>query len=144
MANNRFRLRFTFWLDMLKSDEHELADQIEVLKQERSFVSTVRDGIRLVTSLREGKLDVLFELFPWVQAEFLKYLESIQPQKAEPELQLQQQLERLERLMLERGYVPEQGARQLPPRPELPRPLEPLPPAEYDENACETLLGKFL
>ena len=103
MANNRFRLRFIFWLDMLKPDEHELADQIELLKQERSFVSTVRDGIRLVTNLRQGKLDVLFEMFPWVQAEFLKYLETIQPQKSEPELQLQQQLERLERLMLERG-----------------------------------------
>jgi hypothetical protein len=69
MAAKSFRLRFTFWLDMCKTDEKEIAETIADLKDQRSFVSTVRDGIRLVTDLRAGRLDVLFELFPWIQSE---------------------------------------------------------------------------
>lgn len=138
------RGRFTFWLDFRKDDELLLAEMIDDLKRKRGFASAIRDGLRLIVDLRAGRLDVLFELFPWVQAEFLKYLESIQPLKPEPEFQLQQQLERLERLMLERGYVPEQGGRPLPTRPELPRPLEPLPEPEYDGNASENFLNAFL
>lgn len=74
----RFRLRFTFWLDMLKQGEAAIADAIDSLKDERLFSQTVRDGIRLIMSLRSGKLDVLFELFPWVRAEFLQYMRDLQ------------------------------------------------------------------
>ena len=66
MPHNRYRLRFVFWLDMLRSDELKLADKIELLKNERLFAKTIRDGIRLVVDLREGRVDVLRELFPWV------------------------------------------------------------------------------
>lgn len=68
----RYRLRFTFWLDMLKPDELVLADQVELLKNERSFASAIRDGLRLIVDLRKGKTDVLFELFPWVKNELYK------------------------------------------------------------------------
>jgi hypothetical protein len=106
MTKNRFRLRFTFWLDLLKPDEEQLADQIEHLKTDRSFAGTIRDGIRLICDLRQGKLDVLFELFPWVRAEFMEYIQSLQPQKSPAELDLQRQLERLEQLLLKQGNTP--------------------------------------
>jgi len=78
-----FRLRFNFWLNMEKPEEELIADKIEVLKNERSFTSVIRNGIRLICDLREGNLDVLFELFPWVKAEFLEYMRELQP--TEPE-----------------------------------------------------------
>ena len=92
----RFRLRFTFWLDMLDHEEQALAEKIETLKTQRTFAKTIRDGIRLICDLRAGKLDVLFELFPWVKAEFLA---GVQPQKTAGEVELQHQLERLEKLL---------------------------------------------
>jgi hypothetical protein len=106
MTKNRFRLRFTFWLDLLKPEEAQLADQIELLKNDRSFASTIRDGIRLICDLRQGKLDVLFELFPWVRAEFMEYIQSLQPLKTPADLDLQSQLERLEQLLLQQGNKP--------------------------------------
>jgi len=52
---------------MIKSDELELAEKIERLKNERLFAKTIRDGIRLVYSLREGRADLLFAMFDWLQ-----------------------------------------------------------------------------
>ena len=63
----RFRLRFTFWLDMQKADEAELAETIDVLKQERTFASTIRDGIRLICDLQGRAGGRALELFPWVR-----------------------------------------------------------------------------
>jgi len=83
MSSKRFRLRFTFWLDVNKSDEAKIAETVEDLKQDRLFAHTVRNGIRLITSLRDGNLDVLFELFPWVKAEFMEYIHEVQPMLAE-------------------------------------------------------------
>jgi hypothetical protein len=93
MASNRYRLRFTFWLDMVKPEEHALADNIELLKNEKSFAKTVRDGIRLIIDLRNGKTDTLFELFPWVKDKLL--------QGAPEQNSLHLQLERLERLIMQ-------------------------------------------
>lgn len=105
MAANRYRLRFTFWLDMLKPEELEIADQIEHLKNERSFASTIRDGIRLICDLRQGRVDVLFELFPWVRAEFIA---GVQPHETAGEKALKEQMKRLEKLMLQQGNIPVQ------------------------------------
>lgn len=71
------RIMFRFWLDDTKSEENELIGQVNNLKQGRSFTSTIRDGIRLVCDLCDGKLDVLFELFPWVRAEFMQYMREV-------------------------------------------------------------------
>jgi hypothetical protein len=106
MAKNRFRLRFTFWLDLLKPDEEQLADQIELLKNDRSFAGTIRDGIRLICDLRAGRLDVLFDLFPWVRAEFLGYFQSLQPPKNSAQSELERQLARVEALLVQQGSVP--------------------------------------
>ncbi len=95
-----FRLRFPFWLDMHKPDEADLAETIAILKDERAFVKTVRDGIRLVCDLKAGRLEVLFSLFPWVKAEFDK---RGSPQAVNA---LQDQLARLERLMEQGVSIP--------------------------------------
>ena len=112
--NQRFRLRFTFWLDLHKADEAQLAKTIDGLKQERSFASTIRDGIRLVCDLRAGRLDVLCELFPWVQ-------EALQPvPAASVDARLHEQIARLETLLLAQGNVPIQtaaSAEHIPARP---------------------------
>ena len=69
MAARRFRLKFMFWLDMSKSEEMELAEDIELLKEQRLFSQTLRDGIRLICQLRAGRTDLLFAMFPWLAAE---------------------------------------------------------------------------
>ena len=106
MATKSFRLRFTFWLDMKKPDEESIAETIASLKNQRSFVSTVREGIRLVTDLRAGRLDVLFELFPWVRAEFLEYMQNLQPTQPIEEKAIQKRLDSLEKLLLQQGNLP--------------------------------------
>jgi hypothetical protein len=77
MSNQSYRVRFNFWLNLENLQEQEIATQIEDLKKERLFSSTIRDGIKLITDLREGNLEILFELFPWVRAEFLQYMREI-------------------------------------------------------------------
>jgi len=58
-----------FWLDMNKRDEAELAEEIEILKEQRLFSETLRDGIRLICDLRAGRTDRLFAMFPWLVGE---------------------------------------------------------------------------
>lgn len=91
------RGRYMFWLDFNKDEELLLAEIIDELKRKRSFIKTLRDGIRLICDLRQGKVDVLFELFPWVKAEFLA---GIQPQETAGERALREHLERIERQLL--------------------------------------------
>src|SRR5690606_20159236 len=84
----RFRLKFMFWLDMNKSDEAALAEEIESLKEQRLFAETLRDGIRLICDLRAGRTDRLFAMFPWLAAEI--------DRKAQVEnMAIQQELDRL-------------------------------------------------
>lgn len=105
MPQKRFRLRFTFWLDLTKNDEAQLADTIDRLKSQRSFTQTIRDGIRLICDLRAGKLDVLHELFPFVFESFHTAIEQ-ERSKIRAEYQRQSEgieakLTRLEKLLLE-------------------------------------------
>jgi hypothetical protein len=69
MDGRRFRQRFVFWLNTVKDDEFALAEEIDRLKADRSFAKTIRDGIRLILDLRAKRVDVLFELFPWIKTE---------------------------------------------------------------------------
>lgn len=63
-----FRLKFTFWLDDMRPDESDLITYIEELKAQRKFVTTIKQGLRLMRDLREGGVDVLFELFPHLKS----------------------------------------------------------------------------
>ena len=125
MKTKRFRLRQEFWLDLHKPDEAELADTIGDLKARRTFVTTVRDGIRLICDLRAGRLDVLFELFPWVRAEFLEYMASLQLQPQRQDSELRQRLERMEKLLLEQGNVPISSTASGPKPLAAPQPVSP-------------------
>lgn len=91
-------MKFMFWLDSTKADEDFLIEQVELLKQKRLFAKTIRDGIRLICDLRAGNIEVLLELFPWTR-------EALQPVAA-PEHRLQEQIARLEALLLAQGHVP--------------------------------------
>lgn len=57
-------MRWDFWLDVAKPEQHELAEYLEQMKHERLFAKTIRDGIRLIRDLRAGNVTVLVELFP--------------------------------------------------------------------------------
>ena len=103
MAKSRFRLQYKFWLDLNKPEEHNLAEAIEDLKEQRAFIRAVRDGIRLVVDLWNGNLDVLLELFPGVEEAFY---ERFQQQQPASDASLQEQLARLESLLLQQGNAP--------------------------------------
>lgn len=103
MGQKRFRIRQEFWLNVAKPDELELADLIDDLKRGRVFSQAIRDGLRLVVDLWRGNLDVLLELFPWVEE--VLYNRFLEAQPA-PEQGLQDQLAKLERLLIEQGYKP--------------------------------------
>ncbi|HEX2621948.1 MAG TPA: hypothetical protein VHL11_17445 [Phototrophicaceae bacterium] len=92
------RWRYSFWLDFQKDDELVLAEIIDELKHSRRFVSTIRDGIRLIADLRAGRVGVLLELFPFVR-------EAIAPAIPLPgdggTDNTDRRLERIEQLLLE-------------------------------------------
>lgn len=69
-GDNRYRSQFKFWLDVNKPDEAALAALCEDLKRRGLYTKTIRDGIRLVDDLRNGRLNVLFTLYPWVKELF--------------------------------------------------------------------------
>jgi hypothetical protein len=101
MAAPRSRRLFKFWLNILNDADYEIAEFLEFSKRRREYTGLIRDGVRLILSLRQGRTDVLFELFPWLRAE----VSTLSPQVSHSTV-LQHQLERLEQLMLQQGAVP--------------------------------------
>ncbi len=69
---SRYRPRkmLKFWLYRDREDDSRLIEFIEYCKSTRQFARVVRDGIRLVWSLREGNTSILFELFPHLERQF--------------------------------------------------------------------------
>ena len=98
-----YRIMQKFWLDVSKHDERELAQQIVELKDRRAFARSIRDALKLFLDLKQGKVAVLCELFPWVK-------EAFQSAPVAPvEQGLQEQIARLETLLLAQGNVPIQS-----------------------------------
>jgi hypothetical protein len=97
------REKFCFWLNLEKEDEFALADYIFELKQNRSFVTAIRDGLRLICDLRAGRLEILLTLFPWIEETFAQRFAERQ---SVSEGVLSEQLARLEQLLLEQGNKP--------------------------------------
>ena len=62
-------------LDLNKTDERQLFNYAADLKSKRNWASTFRDALRLIRDLRAGNLDVLFELFPWIENALLDAVE---------------------------------------------------------------------
>jgi len=91
------RMRFNFWLDLEKKDENSLVETINILKEKRDFVRTIRNGIRLIYDLSQGRTDVLSELFPWVLESLPRANPPILSSASEP---LLQRFDRMEQLLL--------------------------------------------
>jgi hypothetical protein len=142
MTQKRYRLKFNFWLDVTKAEEFDLAEKIETLKVERSFASTVRDGIRLIWDLRQGRTAVLLELFPFVREALAGNRAGGDDGKVE---QVQRQIAELERLLLAQdgGQVMAPVATQGGPKPlSIPRPAAAPPPAADDLPALVVTKSK--
>ena len=104
-----YRMMFRFWMDAGKDDESIIADYCEEQKSKRSFTSTMRDALRLIMDLRQQRLDVLFELFPFVNAWLEERAEAIANGKNKVSggddsggniINLSAKIERLESLLL--------------------------------------------
>ena len=135
MAKERFRLQFKFWLDVNKPDEYALAEIIADLKESKTFSKVIRDGIRLIWSLGQGNLDVLLALFPWIEDAFYERFKEREPAS---DSALQQQLARLEKLLIEQGSVP---IDQVPKGPK-PLMMSPVPEKVDDEDDSALLTLK--
>ena len=66
----RPRKEYKFWLFHDLPEHQRLMEFIQYCKTTRQFAKVVRDGIRLIWSLREGNTDILFELFPHLERRF--------------------------------------------------------------------------
>lgn len=66
MKTKNFRKRHEFWLNLNSAGEAEVAEIVKDLKSRRGYASAIRDGLRMVWELRQGKVDTLVKLFPWV------------------------------------------------------------------------------
>ena len=66
LKEKRNRKRLGFWLDYGKDDELLVAETIDALKKQRKYQRAIFQGIQLIASLWEGRVDVLLTMFPWV------------------------------------------------------------------------------
>jgi hypothetical protein len=66
LKEKRNRKRMGFWLDYGKDDELIVAEAIDELKKQRKYQRAIFQGIQLIASLWEGRVDVLLTMFPWV------------------------------------------------------------------------------
>lgn len=66
----RPRKLYKFWLYHDREEDSRLMDFIQYCKSTRQFTRVLRDGIRLIWSLREGNTAILFELFPHLERQF--------------------------------------------------------------------------
>ena len=75
----RINKQYQFWLNLNSEAECRIAEAVDWLKSQRLYSQTIRDGIRLIVSLRDGRTDVLFELFPWIQERLESASKSVEP-----------------------------------------------------------------
>lgn len=62
------RKRIEAWLRLDKPEECDLLDTIiPELKAQRAYSAAIRDGLRIMWELRQGKTDHLLKLFPFLR-----------------------------------------------------------------------------
>lgn len=110
----RFRPRkeYRFWLYHDLAEDVRIMEFIKYCKSTKQFARVVRDGIRLIWSLREGNMAILFELFPHLQRQF-------KPDGDE----LVEQFRQI--LLQQRPINVDSGAGQTTPKPALPAGMKP-------------------
>ncbi len=145
----RVRRQYKFWLNLVSDHEYAIAEQIEFLKRSRLFVGAVRDGLRLLISLRQGRADVLRELFPNIE-EILGLSKIEPPPSSTPDNDIRGELEELKLLIRGRidGYLPPSDIVAAPPlkpyRGDLPPKPANEPPPVDDGRSSEIFLDAFL
>lgn len=97
------RWRVNFWLDDTKPDELAVGQVVLELKKKRQFAGVIRDGIRLITSLRDHQIDVLLSLFPWVEDAIRARMPA--PTSAPDTGDLQRQIADLKRVIMQQGIA---------------------------------------
>jgi len=70
MPKRRWRFQFKFWLDANSERDKPIGEYLEAEKSRRKMTATIRDGVRLIQSLRNRDTSVLLELFPWIRDAF--------------------------------------------------------------------------
>jgi hypothetical protein len=100
---SRYRPRrgFNFLLYQDIDMEVVLTDFILRLKKERKYVTTLKNGLRLMGSLLQKDLSVLDELFPWVRTEIAASVSKQNPDDSD----LKRQIADLRRLIVEQGSI---------------------------------------
>lgn len=68
MRRFRPRKEFKFWLYHDIAEDVKLMEYIAYLYASRQFARTIRNGLRLMWTLGQGDLSVLFELFPGIKS----------------------------------------------------------------------------
>lgn len=61
------RRKFDFCLNINRPVDYQLSEDIKRMKTQREYTQNIRDGLRLIQDLNAGRMDVLFELYPWVK-----------------------------------------------------------------------------
>jgi hypothetical protein len=67
--DGRWQCQFRFFINANNPEEDKLGKQLAKLKQQRRYSSTIKDALRLIFDLRAGRTEVLFVLFPGLQAQ---------------------------------------------------------------------------
>jgi hypothetical protein len=86
-----------FWLALDKPDDELLNRFCEWASEQRKLAQFIRDGLRLIGTLREGRIDVLIEMFPFVQQALAA---DVKPHSSDSG-GTDRRLERIEQLLLE-------------------------------------------
>ena len=71
----RKMMMFRFWLDRLNARDYDAGTHLVLLRDAKDgrYTKTIRNGVRLIASLEQGRVDVLLELFPHIQALLLSH-----------------------------------------------------------------------
>ncbi len=94
----RPRKEFKFWLYHDLVEDVRLMEYIEFLRKTRQFAKVLRNGLRLMWTLGEGDLSVLFELFPTLRSQFEPNSENLIEQFRQMLLQQQQPIPEIPKL----------------------------------------------
>lgn len=95
------RGRFNFYLNFQKDDELLVAERIDDLKRRRSFTSVVREGIIIISELREGRVDTLLRLYPWI----VDVIRTPEPPPPHDDGDLKREISLLRKLIIEQGSL---------------------------------------
>jgi hypothetical protein len=68
---NRSKKEYKFWLYHDLLEDTRLMDYVDYLRKTHQFPTVIRNALRLVWTLGEGDLSVLFELFPVLRGQFM-------------------------------------------------------------------------